>query len=83
MCAYVHSLKLSDAEWTSGAEYRLWLGTPHTLRVERTADERLHPFGAEARENGSTWDRAGKMLGTSATARQSPIGRRYSQPSSV
>lgn len=61
VCAYVHSLELSDAEWMSGAEYRLWLGAPHTLRVEGTADERLHPFGAEARENGSTWDRAGKM----------------------
>ena len=54
VCAYVHSLDLSDADWISGAEYRLWLDGQRTQRSEGTANECLRPFGAEARAGGST-----------------------------
>lgn len=74
VCAYAHSLDLSDADWMSGAEYRLWLGVQRTLRVEDAADEDLLPLVAEAREGGSTWDRVAKMLGTSAADVQQRFG---------
>lgn len=80
--AYVHSLDHSDADWMSGAEYRLWLGAQRTRRSEGTVDERLYPLVAEAREDGSSWDRVAKMLDTSASDARERFGD-IGQPAGV
>ena len=66
VCAYAHSVELSDADWMSGAEYRLRIVAERACQSDGMADERLRPLVAEARAAGSLWDRVGKMLGTSA-----------------
>ncbi len=82
VCAYADSLDLSGADWVSGAEYRLWLGSQRTQRAEGTADERLRPLVAEARAGGSAWDRVGKMLSTSASEASERFGD-VDQPAAV
>ena len=82
VCAYAHSLDLSNADWMSGSEYRLWLGVQRTLRAEDTADEHLRPLVVDARAGGSTWDRVGKMLGISAAGARERFGG-VDQPAGV
>ena len=74
VCAYVHSLDLNDAEWMSGAEYRLRLAAERTDTSEGSADEPLRSLVVKARADGSSWDRVGKMLGTSAADARKRFG---------
>lgn len=79
VCAYVHTLELSDADWMSGAEYRLWLGVQRTLRAEGTADKCLRSATTRPREgrpeDGSSLSSPLPTLAASKAAREQYLRR--------
>lgn len=64
VCAYVHTLELSDADWMSGAEYRLW----RVVRNRSAAEALMLDAIPEARDDGVSIDRIAEIVGVSADA---------------